>query len=94
MDIFDLHRLCKIADSVTTTAYQVPAGAIMATKVTLNKVVSQGLEDTETLFVVVRAGNPGTVVVATEDEAEAHRAYADQIDDVRKVQSERVMYRR
>lgn len=93
-DIRDFHQLLKISDSCDTTAFEVPAGVIMATAVTLNKVTYDGLEGIELIWVVVRKANPPQVVCWTTDEAQAYRVYADEIDRARKEQSERTMWRR
>lgn len=94
MDFITYQRLIRIADNVESIDYEVPAGTIMTCAVSLQKITSEGLEGTETVWVVVRSGNPLVVVVHTEDEALAHRTYADEIDRARKAQSERVMWRR
>lgn len=94
MDLRSYLNLIKLADNVESTDYEVPAGTIMTCAVSLQRITSEGLDGTETVWVVVRSGNPLVVVVHTEDEALAHRTYADEIDRARKAQSERVMWRR
>lgn len=94
MDQYRFHQTLKGADKVDITTFEVSAGVVMAVAVQLYRIERTGLlDDVETLWCVVRAGNPSTVVLATEDEASAHRVYADEIDRARKLQSERVMYR-
>lgn len=95
MDFYDYCTLIRIADKVeAVAAYEVPAGVIMATAVKLEKISYDGLEGIEISYVVVCDGNPKRIAVDTWDEAEAHRVYADEIDAARKVQAERIMWRR
>lgn len=94
MSARSLHHLLKTADEVLTLTYRVPAGAINVTLVTLYQAMSMGLEGVEVTWTVVRTSNPDLIVCHTEDEALAHRTYADEIELARKAQSERVMSRR
>lgn len=94
MNLYDYRILIKLSDSVESTDFQVSAGVIMTTAVSLQKVSYEGLEGTEAAWVVVRAGNPPVIVLHTEAEAEAHRVYADEIDRARKAEGERTMWRR
>lgn len=94
MDFIDYCRRIRIADVETVATHEIPAGVIMTTAVRLEKMAYDGLEGIEISWVVVRAANPPVIAVHTEDVAEAHRVFADEIDRVRKEQSERTMWRR
>lgn len=94
MSARSLHHLLKTADEVLTLTYRVPAGAINVTLVAMYQVMNMGLEGVEVTWTVVRTNNPDLVVCYTDDEAQAHFAYATEIQLARKAQSERVMSRR
>ncbi len=94
MNITHFYRTLKSADEYEATVFEVPSGTIMTAAVTLYRVTETGLDGVEVTFHVVREGNPGLVVISTGDQATAYRVYADEIDLVKKAQSERIMWRR
>ena len=96
MDYIAYRRLSRNADHVDTTSFQVNAGAINRTMVTLDRFVSSGMDGEEEVEWVVtdQAANPPRHLLHTTDESMAHRTYADEIDRVRKGQGEQVLSRR
>ena len=67
----------------------------MRTMITLDRVMSTGLDGEEVEWVVTdQSANPPRYLVHTTDEAAAHRTYADAIDAVRARLAEQTLYRR
>lgn len=96
MDLNSYHRTIKLADRVDTECFQVSAGVIMATKVTLDRIESADIDDSQLVewVVINQAANPPRVVLHTTDPVAAHRAYADQVEAAQQDASERTMWRR
>ena len=95
MDISGFHRMLKAADAhEIVAAHLVPTGVVSYAAVRLVKVTDTPLDELEITWHVIRSGNPDQVVISTEDEAAAHRVYADQVDQVVTEQAERTMWRR
>lgn len=70
-----LHRVLRAAndEDVVTVRYQLPAGVVMATKVVMYMITDHDFDVIE--HFVVRCGNPGQVVLKTEDADEANARY-------------------
>lgn len=96
MDYTDYRRMIKLAENVETASYQVNAGAVDRTVVTLDRVTSLDIDgEVEIEWVVTDlAANPPRYVIHTQDEAIAHITYGNEILRVRREQAERTMYRR